>query len=77
MYVHNVMTHMYWLTILIAIVEKLTTAQWAHCQENFRTDNHSAKRLKDKDVQYLQKMLVTVKSVNQIISILMEFVLNS
>ena len=69
MYVQNVMTHTFWLMIFIATAAKLKTVQWVHYQESFQMDRLFARNLKDKNVQSLQRMLVTVKSVKQIISI--------
>lgn len=69
MSVQNVMTLTYWLMIFIVIVIKLKTVQWVHYLESFLMERHFAKNLKDKNVRFLQRTLVTVKSVKQIISI--------
>lgn len=69
MSVQNVMTHTCWLMIFIVIVIKLKTVQWVHYLESFLMERHFVRNSKDKNVRFLQKMLVTVKSVKQIISI--------
>lgn len=69
MSVQNVMTHTCWSMIFIVLVIKLKTVQWVHYLESFLMGRHFVRNLKDKNVRFLQKTLVTVKSVKLIISI--------